>query len=719
MESQPFKGYNSLKSVLNSRLLAFRIPTSIANQLTKQIVDWVKYHGEEWTVDRLKKLRILFLSRISGETKIFPYIATNRIGNPRGAFNWLFKNGLGSKRAIARTLKALTCYKFFIRKCMQPSLKQGKKFFDSLSRDAPTGDPSIQSFLKKNLKDYLGDGEDVFKNLPIIKTIRSVQPTDLWYSDSFIPGHMTYSEPRDITWLSWCSSPSKRTRKLDHSTLLRSTSLYEKDLSFEEFVQPYAKFCTRSPNGSKYMRILEKRLPGIDSQRLLLTYSVRSVNAGSAIALAKKLLQANKASPKVDTGSVAGSVSFIQEPGYKCRAIANPFRVYQWLTCRLGTTLFGALRRTPNDYTFNQEGGVRRVQRALQKSQKVFCVDLSDATNNFPMVTSSEAVKEGLKDPDIKLELSLFEEVSRMSWEIHGSKARRVKWTVGQPLGLFPSFGHFAVGHHALLQACSFIAGYTSDFPYAVLGDDVAIWDETVHSLYREFLDNVDVPVSEAKCFSSTNMAEFAGRTITPNQVYVGHRYGLINDLNVVSLAREIGAGLEKLCNNDFQRYVVRTLKYLPEPIGLGFNPRGLPISERVRDLLAFHTECERPPLQRKSDLSAEQQLHRNPRLWGKFVEGDWMVPTIQRSSFSPRPLYSLLGDLYKIGLPVGNTLNHWYEHHVVPSHYGMGGPIDINIVMDFYALPFDVGIFQRNPLFAVTSMVNRLNRLNVAIKPR
>lgn len=716
-ENRNFKtyGHTVLKSLLISRLIAFKVPSSVATQMTEQICHWVQYHGEEWTVGRLKVIRLLFLSRLSGDLKQFPDLALNRQGHPKGSFSWLFKYSMRSRKGISRALKVLGIYKSFIRRDSKPSPKQLEKFFSSVTREVPRRDPSVRSIHSRIME--WDESLDLFKNLPIIKSLRSCQPADQWYSDSFMHGHTTFSEPRDQTWLSWCSSPSKSTRILDTASLRHiDSSVKENSVTFEQFIEPFATFCNRSPSGSKFLELLAKQLPGLNVQQLMYHYGVRSNPSSDAeIAFGAPPFEGTP-SFEEHPDPIAGAISFIQEPGHKCRAIANPFRVYQWLTFGLGTILFGALRKSPNDFTFNQHEGVLKVQEALRSRKTVHCVDLSDATNNFPMALSSEVIKEGLKDPVLELQLSLFEEVSRMSWRVQGS-GDLVKWTVGQPLGLFPSFAHFAVGHHALLQSICAALGL-SDLPYAVLGDDVAIWDNHVHNMYISFLRNRGVPISGQKCFSSDTFAEFAGRSITPNQIYIGHRYGLVNDRNVISLAKEVGAGLVNSCRNDFQRCVVKTICKLPPPLGLGVNDKGRPLIERVVPL-DFHAESRREPHGPKSDLTRAQQLLRDSRLFTGRPGGDWMVPTIQKPDITLRLSHPLLRSLSSVHLPVGGTLNYYREEVLFEQYRKLGRDLTANdrlMIQDFRTLPFDRASGTR--VLSLATYLKKLKKLLVVEDP-
>lgn len=97
---------------------------------------------------------------------------------------------------------------------------------------------------------------------------------------------------------------------------------------------------------------------------------------------------------------------------------------------------------------------------------------------------------------------------------------KEVKYSVGQPMGALSSWAMLAITHHFILHACAWIAGavrigrpFTE---YAVLGDDVVIWNKSVASRYLKVLKALGVEVGLAKSIiSKTGKGlEFAKKTI-------------------------------------------------------------------------------------------------------------------------------------------------------------------------------------------------------------
>jgi hypothetical protein len=297
-----------------------------------------------------------------------------------------------------------------------------------------------------------------------------------------------------------------------------------------------------------------------------------------------------KSGPEWDLEQIPqmGTIALIPEPGMKLRFAANPGRVYQSLTGPLGRKLFGALRRVPNDFTYDQEAGIRFVQRKLAEGKPSVSMDLSNATDNFPL----ELELAWLADQGVEPEwLHLFRDLCRGDWayqvgKAKGSRSEWLHWTVGSPLGVYPTFAAFALAHHALVQSCFQEAGRQpgedGSYDYAIVGDDCTILDREVAVIYRKVMTSLGVPISESKTLDADHTSEFLGRIITPTEVYQGFKWkGKCSDYSFVDLARNLGPSALILMRKR-QRDVIRVIAPLPEPLGLGWNPMGISWSKRV-----------------------------------------------------------------------------------------------------------------------------------------
>jgi hypothetical protein len=267
-----------------------------------------------------------------------------------------------------------------------------------------------------------------------------------------------------------------------------------------------------------------------------------------------------------------GRIGFIQEPGYKLRSVANPWSILQVIGSHLGNQLYDTLLHDiPEDCTFDQDQGVRDVQTYLRDSdQDLMSIDLSSATDRFPLSFTLEVLGAAGAAPQ---DLWLMKEVSRGDWVL--PDRTRISWTNGQPLGWYPSFGAFAFSHHALARLCQ------PTF-YRILGDDIVI-DKIAGEKLVKYYEAMQLPISWDKSITSAQLAEFGGRLITADRVYIQPKWKDVSDRSYLDLARNLGPRSLAMFKPR-QRATLRVLAHaLPDiyPLGLNWNLKGLSYKER------------------------------------------------------------------------------------------------------------------------------------------
>lgn len=274
---------------------------------------------------------------------------------------------------------------------------------------------------------------------------------------------------------------------------------------------------------------------------------------------------------RVDT---VGAIGLIQEPGFKLRAVANPNRVYQMALEPLGDALLELLSSLPWDCTHNQAKAFPFVQQHLRSGKIVHSVDLSSATDYFPLSLQLCVLRTLVRSPDRNY-VGLFEFLSRAPWRLGKQK---IAWTRGQPLGLYPSFASFALTHGLLLLHLN--NGVHKD-SFFVLGDDVVILDDRLFVRYVSALKILGCPLSDAKSVNSSLLAEFAGKIITANDVFPQPKWRWLSDDNFLDILKILGKrGL--LLLRPLQRKVAKAVWEIPDFLGgLGFNPHGVPLEDR------------------------------------------------------------------------------------------------------------------------------------------
>jgi hypothetical protein len=265
---------------------------------------------------------------------------------------------------------------------------------------------------------------------------------------------------------------------------------------------------------------------------------------------------------EIDRTSYAGEVHFIQEPGYKLRSIASPYRIHQLALKPLGDTLGKIVSTLPWDCTFDQTKAIQPIQLRLWSGKPVYSVDLSSATDYFPLQIQEMVLRAifGSSSKDV----DLFCGISKMAWK---SSQGDIYWKRGQPLGVYPSFFAFTLTHGLVL---AWLSEMKTDKFY-VVGDDVVILDDQLYTKYIAFLKKTSCPYSVDKSICSETLAEFAGKVVTPNCVIPQLKWRKISNDNFLDLAKLLGPRSRELMTNRQQK-VFDLVKDLLPPIGLNMS---------------------------------------------------------------------------------------------------------------------------------------------------
>lgn len=281
----------------------------------------------------------------------------------------------------------------------------------------------------------------------------------------------------------------------------------------------------------------------------------------------------------------AGKIGLIQEPGMKLRAVANPARVFQCALKPLGDQLYRKLQTLPWDCTHEQDRPFVVLQRHLENKQNCHAVDLSNATDFFPLSFQLSMLNKLFIRKDA---IQLFELLSRSEWYCDLTETKRIKWTTGQPLGLYPSFASFAMCHGFILYGLN---GKKHDDKFFVLGDDVVILDDILFGKYMSFLNDMGIPFSPSKTISSNYLTEFGGKIITQHGVMNQLKWRHVSDDSFLDLASLFGDRF-KVLMRPRQRAVYECVKFIPTFMGgCGLNPDGIPLDLRIYMALTMMSE--------------------------------------------------------------------------------------------------------------------------------
>ena len=233
------------------------------------------------------------------------------------------------------------------------------------------------------------------------------------------------------------------------------------------------------------------------------------------------------------SGTYVGHVHHIHKKGSgtALRDIAVPNRFIQKALVPAADRLYNLLRWMPKDATFDQSKfDIRIENRVTNDNLYQGSVDLSKATDNLPfewgayiidfmirkfpkMEFSKRKSESDFASEDALIRSwDLFKTVARSSWEDEGFLT---KWTVGQPLGSLPSFAVLGITHNIFVEALSLSLGLGHS-PYAILGDDIVIFNKKLRSHYIRELTSRAIPLSLHKSYEG-RLSEFAGSIFVKN----------------------------------------------------------------------------------------------------------------------------------------------------------------------------------------------------------
>jgi len=557
----------------------FGIPRHISVPFVRDFDKWVRNSGEEWTVSRIKSIKLDFIRHKAGLEMCSTWIRKNSHGSFYGSVGGLFNFCFSKRKNFSKTVQLLDIYTTLISKEITTS--QRKKFLDGV-QSSPVDIP-------------------VCIRTGVVQGLKELHLKRTWISD-----------PKPLG----CCIPSPSTKQ----PLPNGKSIPD-DVGY----LPSVSYVTDTHLGiglrESFPRIFRPLLDGID---IKFTYH--------------NVVHLLKQKGPLYEDSV-GKIGVIQEPGFKLRAVANPARIYQTALKPLGDYLYDIIRDLPWDCTHDQAMPFRYIQDHLRLNHTCYSVDLSGATDYFPLDLQMEVIRYLSIRTDYP---DLFEALSRAPWQFEKGT---IRWTKGQPLGLQPSFASFTLTHGLLLF---YLNNFKHDNKFFVVGDDVIILDDALNTKYRICLQTLGCPTSDLKSIASRKMAEFAGKIITVDEVIPQLKWRDPSDNSFIDLVRNIGPRSLRILKPR-QRKVAKVLMDIPDFLGgIGFNPKGLPLEVRYEKYLTIFG----------SDKTAQYLMSYNELLNRHNYYDDF-------DNFSKRFSYEPISDLdqrsYSLALKLLPNLISWY----------------------------------------------------------
>lgn len=202
-----------------------------------------------------------------------------------------------------------------------------------------------------------------------------------------------------------------------------------------------------------------------------------------------------------------GKLAVKDEPCGKKRLFAISDYWTQSICKPLHEYLMRVLRKLPMDGTWDQGRAAERVRIWSGQGKKLYCFDLSAATDRFPRLFTvlvlgcliGVAAAEGW--------------ATLLTSRSYSYKGAAYRYAAGQPMGTLSSWAAFALSHHVVVQIAAARAGFTGLFTgYVLLGDDIVIADADVAEEYQEIMTILGVTINLSKSLVGVGLAEFAKR---------------------------------------------------------------------------------------------------------------------------------------------------------------------------------------------------------------
>jgi hypothetical protein len=227
-----------------------------------------------------------------------------------------------------------------------------------------------------------------------------------------------------------------------------------------------------------------------------------------------------------------GNIGFLEQPGGKLRTVANPNRLVQYVNRPLGEVLSEAFYKRDGYFVLDQNAGFKWAQEKLRQGITLSSFDMSSATDRldyrkFLHEYFCDVYAEPNRFPLLRRSLELFEDTSACNWTVPGHIAdlcgmtgNEIGWTVGQPLGLRPSFPILTIMNASFAKSAIIaVDGKPTTGHFACVGDDLII-ESKYADAYMERVTGFNGKINNDKTMQSDRYAEFCSHMITRSSCY-------------------------------------------------------------------------------------------------------------------------------------------------------------------------------------------------------
>jgi len=190
-------------------------------------------------------------------------------------------------------------------------------------------------------------------------------------------------------------------------------------------------------------------------------------------------------------------------PGMKARVIAVADWVSQTALSAIHFSMFKLLKLIPSDCTFNHKSG---LQIYSDKASSFYSLDLSAATDRLPRVLQSRIIARlytrlGYDGESIaQAWLELIDREYTTKGSAFEKVLTKVKYSVGNGMGLFSSWPTMALTHHYIVSHLCKVPSEN----YRLVGDDLLIKDCKIsYEKYLDIMSDIGMSVNLTKTIKS------------------------------------------------------------------------------------------------------------------------------------------------------------------------------------------------------------------------
>jgi hypothetical protein len=164
--------------------------------------------------------------------------------------------------------------------------------------------------------------------------------------------------------------------------------------------------------------------------------------------------------------------------------------------------LFKALKKIPQDFTFEQTG----FMSSLSSAEVFYSIDLTSFTDRFPIQVNRDLLSSRI-GPE---KADAWRRIMTQSFTLNNET---INYSVGNPMGAYSSWNSTTLSHHFVVwKACKNKGFNWKTLPYAMLGDDLVIGNRQVALEYCRLIRTLGIHWSKEKTHISNHFFEFAKR---------------------------------------------------------------------------------------------------------------------------------------------------------------------------------------------------------------